>query len=269
MQLASIPSPSISQIEVGPLTIHMYALCIMVGVVVAIIVGNRRFIKVGGKPGVVGDVAITAVPAGVLGGRLYHVITSPDQYFGKNGDPISALYIWRGGMGIWGAIALGFAGALLAYRRLESEIPFSRLADALAPGLLLAQSIGRWGNWFNKELFGRPFDGPWGLQIPLEYRPAGFTSTQYFHPVFLYESIWCLLIAIFLMRAKSITRLRAGSTFALYVALYSIGRALIEMIRIDDAHHFFGLRLNIWTSLICVVGASYYLIRNNKRAALQ
>ena len=118
MQLASIPSPSISQIEVGPLTIHMYALCIIFGVVVAIIVGNRRFIKVGGKPGVVGDVAITAVPAGVLGGRLYHVITSPDQYFGKNGDPISALYIWRGGMGIWGAIALGFAGALLAYRRL-------------------------------------------------------------------------------------------------------------------------------------------------------
>ena len=247
----------------------MYALCIILGVVIAIFVGNRRFVNGGGKSGVVGDIAIVAVPAGVIGGRLYHVITSPDQYFGKNGDPVVALYIWRGGMGIWGAIALGFAGAFIAYRRLNSEIPFSKFADALAPGLLLAQSIGRWGNWFNKELFGRPFDGPWRLQIPAEYRPSGYETTQYFHPVFLYESIWCLLIAIFLMRAKSITRLRAGSTFALYVALYSIGRALIEMIRIDDAHHFFGLRLNIWTSLICLVGASYYLIRNNKRAALQ
>ena len=166
----------------------MYALCIILGVVVAIVVGNRRFVNGGGKSGVVGDIAIVAVPAGVIGGRLYHVITSPDQYFGKNGDPVAALYIWRGGMGIWGAIALGFAGAYIAYRRLGSEIPFSKFADALAPGLLLAQSIGRWGNWFNKELFGRPFDGPWRLQIPVEYRPSGYETTQYFHPVFLYES---------------------------------------------------------------------------------
>ena len=247
----------------------MYALCIIAGVVAAIYIGNRRFVRRGGKPGLVGDVAIVAVPAGVIGGRLYHVITSPDQYFGKNGDPISALYIWRGGMGIWGAIALGFIAALITYRRIGSEIPFAVLADALAPGLLIAQAIGRWGNWFNKELFGKPFDGPWGLKIPIEYRPIGYTQFEYFHPVFLYESIWCLIIATFLMKAPQIRMLAPGSTFALYVAGYSLGRGFIEMVRIDEAHHIFGLRLNVWTSLICIVGAVFYLARKNRKSALQ
>ncbi|MEY2679753.1 MAG: hypothetical protein RLZZ160_831, partial [Actinomycetota bacterium] len=173
MITASIPSPSQSLIEVGPLTFHFYALCIILGVVAAVYIGNRRFVAAGGSRGVVSDVAVIAVPAGIIGGRLYHVITSPQQYFGANGNWIEVFYIWQGGLGIWGAISLGFAGAYFAYKRhpRNNQISFAIFADALAPGLLVAQAIGRWGNWFNKELFGRPLDAPWALEIPVQYRP--------------------------------------------------------------------------------------------------
>ncbi|MFM8844103.1 MAG: prolipoprotein diacylglyceryl transferase family protein, partial [Actinomycetota bacterium] len=159
---ASIPSPSQSLLEIGPLTIHFYALCIIIGVVAAIYIGNKRFVAFGGAHGVVGDVAIVAVPAGIIGGRIYHVLTSPQLYFGVGKDWKEAFYIWQGGLGIWGASSLGFLGAYLSYaRNSKRSLSFALFADALAPGLLVAQAIGRWGNWFNKELFGRPLDAPW------------------------------------------------------------------------------------------------------------
>ncbi len=269
---AAIPSPIDSTLEIGPLTFHYYALCIILGVVAAVYAGNKRYVAAGGQPGVVSDVAVVAVPAGIIGGRLYHVITSPQDYFGVGGDPISAFYIWQGGLGIWGAIGLGFVGAYLAYRRHpkvrssqtgQLNVNFAVFADALAPALLIAQAIGRWGNWFNKELFGRPLDAPWALEIPLRYRPIGYSSFESFHPVFLYESIWCLAVAAFLMINSRVKRLQPGSVFALYVGLYSLGRGFIELIRIDEANLILGLRLNVFTSIILGVLALIFLKRFN------
>jgi prolipoprotein diacylglyceryl transferase len=261
---AAIPSPTQSQFEVGPLTFHFYALCIILGVVAAVLIGNRRYVALGGKSGVVGDVAVFAVPAGVIGGRLYHVITSPEKYFGVGGDPVAILFIWQGGLGIWGAISLGFAAAYFAYRRhpQNSGIEFSRFADALAPALLVAQAIGRWGNWFNKELFGKPLEAPWALEIPLAYRPMGYSSYETFHPVFLYESLWCLAVAAFLMLYPKLRNLNGGCIFALYVALYSLGRGLIELIRIDESNLILGVRLNLFTSAFLMLGAAIYLFRH-------
>lgn len=260
---AAIPSPTQSQFDLGPLTLHFYALCIIAGVLAAVLIGNKRYIAMGGKAGVVGDVAVFAVPAGVIGGRLYHVITSPEKYFGPSGDPVAALYIWQGGLGIWGAIALGFVAAYFAYKKHpnNSKINFAKFADALAPGLLVAQAIGRWGNWFNKELFGRPLDAPWALEIPITYRPIGYSNFATFHPVFLYESLWCLIVAAFLVKSKKVRALAPGAVFAAYVALYSLGRGFIETIRIDEANLLFGLRLNIFTSLILCVLALIYIWR--------
>ena len=189
---------------------------------------------------------------------LFRSITSPSAYFGKGGDPVAALYIWRGGLGIWGAIALGFFAAYLAYQKhpRRGEISFAVLADSLAPALLFAQAIGRFGNWFNRELYGRPLNAPWALDIPGEGT---------FHPVFLYESIWCVLIALFLIRSRRVKNLVPGSIFALYVALYSLGRGFIETIRIDDATHILGIRLNVWTSVVLFTGATLYLRISQRR----
>lgn len=260
---AAIPSPSQSQFEFGPLTFHFYALCIILGVLAAVLIGNKRYVSFGGQRGVVGDVAVFAVPAGVIGGRIYHVITSPEKYFGSDGEPMAVFYIWEGGLGIWGAIALGFVGAYFSYRRhpKNNKIAFGKFADALAPGLLIAQAIGRWGNWFNKELFGGPLDAPWALEIPVAYRPMGYSNFESFHPVFLYESIWCILVAVFLIRSRKFRTLSPGSIFAGYVALYSFGRGLIETIRIDDANLILGLRLNIFTSIILFGLALVYIAR--------
>lgn len=267
---ASIPSPSQSLIEIGPLTIHFYALCIIAGVIAAIVIGDKRFVAAGGSHGVLSDVAIIAVPAGIIGGRMYHVLTSPELYFSTNGDWREAFYIWKGGLGIWGAISLGFVGAYFAYRRHpQRNLSFAIFADALAPGLLVAQAIGRWGNWFNKELFGRPLDAPWALEIPFRYRPSGFSSNQTFHPVFLYESLWCIIVAIVLLRISHKRNLAPGSIFALYVALYSLGRGFIESIRIDDANLIFGMRLNIWTSVILLTASLLYLRNINRSGRSQ
>ena len=200
---SSIPTPTISAFEIGPLTIHFYALCIITGVALAIWLGNRRFLTSFPQgAGVVADVAVFAIHAGVVGGRLYHVVTSPENYFGDEGQLIDALKIWNGGLGIWGAIALGTCVAYFTYRRFIStrDLPsFANFADALAPGIAIAQAIGRWGNWFNAELFGRPLDAPWALAIPAESRPVGYENFETFHPTFLYESIWCVLIAVVLL----------------------------------------------------------------------
>ena len=263
---ASIPSPQQSLIEIGPLTIHFYALCIILGGVTAMYIGNRRFVAAGGSPGVVSDVAILAVPAGIVGGRIYHVITSPELYFGVGKNWKAAFYIWQGGLGIWGAIALGFLGAFIAYRRdARRSHSFAVLADALAPGLLIAQALGRWGNWFNKELFGGPLDAPWGLEIPIRNRPMGYTDVETFHPVFLYESLWCTFAAIILVTYLKKFTLQPGSIFALYVALYSLGRGFIETLRIDQANLIWGVRLNVWTSVILFIVSLAYLRHINVR----
>jgi len=251
----AIPTPSFSVFEVGPLSIHAYALCIIAGVAIAIWLGNRRFVKAFPQAsGIVSDVAIIAVPSGVIGGRIYHVISSPDQYFGKGGQPLDALKIWQGGLGIWGAISLGAVGALLAYRQLARtrELPqFRYFLDALAPGILFAQAIGRWGNWFNGELYGRPTDLPWALEIPRNLRSVEYRDFETFHPTFLYESLWCLLLGFILIKFSS--RLRGGQIFSLYILGYCAGRLVFEALRIDEASLIFGVRINIFVSI--AVGA--------------
>lgn len=247
----SIPTPSISVPEFGPFSVHAYALCIITGVAIAIWLGNKRFVAAFPETqGIVSDVAIVAVPAGVLGGRLYHVLTTPENFFGSNGHLENILKIWQGGLGIWGAISLGAVGAFIAYRfigRTRTLPQFGYFADAIAPGILLAQAIGRWGNWFNAELFGRPTTLPWALEIPRWARPFGFKEFETFHPTFLYESLWCLALAIALIRFGK--GLRPGQTFALYVALYCLGRLGFEFIRIDQAHLIGGFRINVLVSI--------------------
>ena len=265
--LLAFPTPADSALEIGPLTIHYYALCIITGVIVAIWLGDKRFraaTPLGAH--VVSEVAITAVPAGVIGGRLYHVISSPEAYFGSNGHPIDAFKIWQGGLGIWGAISLGAAAAWFRYGQLLKKIelpPFAIFLDSLVPGVLFAQAIGRFGNWFNIELFGRPLQAPWALEVPLRFRPSGYSAVETFHPTFLYESIWCTLLAFVLI--KYAHRLKPGQTFTLYALGYSIGRLVIESIRIDTAHTIAGLRLNIWVSLLVIVGAALTFARQSKK----
>jgi prolipoprotein diacylglyceryl transferase len=250
-----IPTPSVSTLDLGSLTIHLYALCILLGIIAAISFGTYLYREVGGSHETVTDVAIWAIPAGIVGGRLYHLITSPQKYFGSGSKPFDSLKIWEGGMGIWGAIALGSLAAFLVFKKEVRSTDFGTFADAIAPGLLLAQAIGRWGNWFNGELFGRPTQLPWALEVPLVSRPLGYESYSTFQPTFLYESIWCLICAILLillrkklLRAKP--TLRSGSIFLAYVALYCLGRLGIELLRIDEANHIFGLRVNVWVSCV-------------------
>lgn len=242
----------------GPFTFHLYALCIIAGIAIAIWLGDKRFrAQAPYAKSVVSEVAITAVPVGIIGGRIYHVITSPDAYFGAGGNPVDAFKIWEGGLGIWGAISLGVVGAWLRYRQLAKrmELPnFALFLDALAPGILFAQAIGRFGNWFNIELFGKPLQAPWALEVPTQYRPSGYSAFETFHPTFLYESIWCVLLAFALIKFGK--NLALGQVFSLYVMVYSIGRLAIESIRIDSAEIIAGLRLNIWVSLIVVVGGA-------------
>ena len=251
----SIPTPTISVVEIGPFSVHAYALCIITGVALAIWLGNKRFLAAyPDARGVVSDVAVIAVPAGVLGGRLYHVITTPERFFGAQGHPEDILKIWEGGLGIWGAITLGGVGAFLAYTFLarKRELPqFRYFADAVAPGILFAQALGRWGNWFNAELFGRPTDLPWALEIPRWARPFGFAEYETFHPTFLYESLWCATLGFILLKIGS--RLSGGQVFTLYVATYCLGRLGFELLRIDEANLIAGLRVNVLVSI--AVGA--------------
>ena len=254
--------------ELGPFTFHLYALCIITGIAVAIWLGDKRFRDRATHPkSVVSEVSITAVPFGIIGGRIYHVITSPDAYFGKGAHPLDAFKIWEGGLGIWGAISLGAIAAWFRYRQLAKKLDlpsFLVFLDALAPGVLFAQAIGRFGNWFNVELFGRPLDAPWALQVPTRSRPLGYSAFETFHPTFLYESLWCALLAVALIGAGK--RLKSGQIFSLYVMGYSIGRLVIESIRIDTAHIFAGLRVNIWVSLLVSLAGLVTLLSQSKKA---
>ena len=259
--IRAIPSPSVSSLELGPFTFHLYALCIITGIAIAIWLGDKRFrAQAPDTKSVVSEVAITAVPVGIIGGRIYHVITSPDAYFSAGGNPVDAFKIWEGGLGIWGAISLGAVGAWLRYRQLAKrmELPnFALFLDALAPGILFAQAIGRFGNWFNIELFGKPLQAPWALDVPAQYRPSGYSTFETFHPTFLYESLWCVLLAFALIKFGK--RLAPGQVFSLYVMVYSIGRLAIESIRIDSAETIAGLRLNIWVSVLVALAAAVTL----------
>ncbi|WP_169944946.1 prolipoprotein diacylglyceryl transferase [Microbispora sp. H11081] len=262
--LASIPSPSQGVWNLGPIPIRAYALCIVLGVIVAVWIGERRWRARGGAPGTITDLAVWAVPFGLVGGRLYHVITDWQIYFGPDAPkrPIDALFIWEGGLGIWGAIALGALGVWIACRR--SGISFTAVADTLAPGVAVAQAIGRWGNYFNQELFGGPTDLPWGLEIE-PGRPGTIPGETTYHPAFLYESLWDLALAVVLILAARRFALRHGRVFALYVAGYTLGRFWIEGLRVDPAHHILGLRLNQWTSVVIFLCALAYLWLARKR----
>ncbi|MDQ3113479.1 MAG: prolipoprotein diacylglyceryl transferase [Actinomycetota bacterium] len=263
MLLTSIPSPADGVWNLGPVPLRAYAMCIIAGIFIAVWVGQRRWEDRGGDRALISDVAIWAVPFGIVGGRLYHVISSPDAYFGAGGNPIKAFAVWEGGLGIWGAIALGGVGAWIACRRAGVRLP--PLADALAPGLALAQAAGRWGNWFNQELFGGPTSLPWALQIDPQFRPVGFEEVATFHPTFLYESLWNIGVALLVVWADRRWRLGHGRAFALYVAAYTVGRGWIEYLRIDPAEDVLGLRLNVWVSLLVLLGAIAYLVVSNRR----
>lgn len=257
--LGFIPSPSESAWNLGPIPLRAYALLIVAGIIVAIWVGSKRYVARGGKPGTITDIAIWAVPFGIIGGRLYHVISDWQLYFGPDGRGwVAALRLWDGGLGIWGAIALGGLGAWIGARRAGIALP--PVADAIAPGIALAQAIGRWGNYFNQELFGAPTQLPWGLIIDPANRPAGYEAYETFHPTFLYESLWMLAVAGVLVWADRRFRMGHGRVFALYVLLYTAGRVWIEALRIDTANTILGLRLNIWTSILVGLGALIYLI---------
>lgn len=265
MNLAFIPSPGHGVWHLGPIPIRAYALCIIVGVVVAVWLGERRWIARGGKPGQVGDIAIWAVPFGLVGGRLYHVMTDYGLYFGQGKNPVAALYVWQGGLGIWGAVALGALGAYIGCRR--AGIKFLPMADALAPGVAIAQAIGRWGNWFNQELFGKPTTLPWALEIDPAHRPDGYQQFETFHPTYLYEFIWDLGVAGLVIWADRRFKLGFGRAFALYVAAYTAGRGWIEYLRIDPVQEndVFGLRLNVWTSIIVFIAAVTFFIWSSRR----
>lgn len=262
--LAFLPSPAQSSWNLGPIPLRAYALLIVAGIVVAIWVGSKRYVARGGAPGTIADIAIWAVPFGIVGGRLYHVVSDWQLYFGPDGSGfVAALRLWDGGLGIWGAVALGGVGAWIGARRAGVALP--PIADAIAPGIALAQAIGRWGNYFNQELFGAPTELPWGLIIDPQNRPAGYTEFETFHPTFLYESIWMLAVAGVLVWADRRYRMGHGRVFALYVLLYTVGRLWIEALRIDAANTILGLRLNIWTSLLVGLGALAYLIISARR----
>jgi prolipoprotein diacylglyceryl transferase len=255
--LASFPSPSRSVWDLGPIPIRAYALCIILGIVASIWIGERRWVERGGKRGTVSDVAVWAVIFGLIGGRLYHVITDNELYFRAGRDPWRAFYVWEGGLGVWGAIALGGVGAWIGCHRRGIKLP--PFADAVAPGIAVAQGIGRWGNYFNQELFGRPTNLPWAVQIDPD-RPSTVPGATTYQPTFLYESLWDLALAAVLIVVDRRFRLGRGRVFALYVMGYCAGRIWIEALRIDTANHILGLRLNIWTSIIVFAGGLLYFL---------
>ncbi len=257
---ASIPSPSRGVVHLGPFPLRAYAICILLGIFAAIAFAGRRWAARGGERRTIADVAVWAVPGGLVGARLYHVATDYQLY---TDDPLGALRIWDGGLGIWGGVAGGALTAWWVARRWN--IDFSSLADAVAPALALAQAIGRWGNWFNQELFGRPTSLPWGLEIDPSHRPRGYGSYETFHPTFLYESLWCLAVVGIVLAVESRVRLRKGRLFAVYVAAYTFGRFWIELLRIDPAHEILGLRVNDWVSLIVFAAAMYFVLTGRER----
>ncbi len=269
--IAYFPSPPRGVWHIWLVPIRAYALFIIAGIIAALLIGDRRWAARGGERGVIYDIALWAVPFGLIGGRLYHLATDWRTYFGEGGaGPWAALRIWDGGLGIWGAVALGGVGAWIACRR--RGIPLPAFGDAIAPGIVLAQAIGRLGNYFNQELFGHETTMPWGLEIFYRRDPAGFvdvhsldgTSTgqlaMVVQPTFLYELLWNLLVFALLILVDRRLTIGHGRLFALYVAGYCVGRFWIELLRDDTATHIAGIRINSFTATFVFIGAVVYLI---------
>ena len=269
--IAYFPSPPQGVWHLGPIPLRAYALFIIIGIIAALLIGDRRWAARGGERGVIYDIALWAVPFGLIGGRLYHLATDWRTYFGEGGaGPIAALRIWDGGLGIWGAVALGGVGAWIACRR--RGIPLPAFGDAIAPGIVLAQAIGRIGNYFNQELFGRETTMPWGLEIFYRRDPAGFVDVHSLdgvstgqlamvvQPTFLYELLWNLLVFAILIYLDRRYTIGHGRLFAAYVALYCVGRFCVELLRDDTATHIAGIRVNSFTSMFVFIGAVVYLI---------
>ena len=255
LPLASIPSPESSTIDLGPLSIHFYGLTLLVAIAAAVVVTGMRWTRRGGDWDLIFRLAVWGVAAGIVGARLYHVITNwnelPDEWWG-------AFAIWRGGLGVWGGIGLGFVVAAIVAKRSGADV--ARLADCVAPGLLIAQGIGRFGNWWNQELFGKPTDLPWGLEISPENRPIDYVEFDTFHPTFLYEAFWCFGAALLLFAIERFFRIRPGGLFALYVLIYSVGRIWIEMLRVDPSHEFGGVRLNVFVAGVAIVLSAAFFV---------
>ena len=252
-----LPSPTVGVFHLGPLPVRMYALCILAGIVLAVWLTGRRLVARGGEPGQVLDVAAWAVLFGIVGGRLYHVVTTPGPYWGEGGHPADALKIWNGGLGIWGAISLGAVGAYIGCRR--QGISFLAFADAAAPGVAFAQAIGRFGNWFNNELYGGPTTAPWGLEIHQWDQSAGRAVVDaagqpvllgVFQPTFLFEAVFLVVLGTLLLVVDARRALAPGQLLGLYVAGYPVGRIVIEKMRTDEAELVWGQRLNVWTSIL-------------------
>ena len=275
----AIPSPTISTFQLGPLVIHFYALFILAGIIVAVVLTAGRMKARGMEPGLAIDIAIWAVPMGIIGGRLFHVATHLNDYFGEGKDWTAMFRLWEGGLAIYGAIILGSVGAYIACQvdikplKIESAgIRFLSFADALVPGLLAAQALGRWGNYFNNELFGAPTDLPWGILIPSsnESYPAGLPDGLAFHPTFLYESLWSLLGIAVLMLLERRFNLRWGRMFAAYLMWYSFGRFFVESIRLDPSDVFFGLRTNQISALAGIlVGLALFMIQRARHTGVE
>ena len=268
--LAGIPSPEISFIDIGPVRIHFYALFILTGIVIATLIADRTLSRRGAERGSMLDIALWAVPFGILGGRFFHVITHPADYFYEGADLLATLRIWEGGLAIYGAITFGAIGAFIGTKQLGYR--FLTVADAVAPGILIAQGIGRLGNYFNKELFGLPTDLPWGLEIDSTNPayPNGLPDGLLFHPTFLYEMIWNLTGAALIIFLASKLRLQWGKVFALYLMVYSLGRIWIESIRIDPSEIILGLRVNIWSALIgLTIGIAIFVVQSRRHPGLE
>ncbi|WP_312034461.1 prolipoprotein diacylglyceryl transferase [Actinoplanes sp. TBRC 11911] len=266
--LAAIPSPTTSVWHVLGLPVRAYAICIVLGIVAAVLIMEYRLRARGVARWASLDIAVWAVPFGIVGARVYHLITSPQDYFGSGGDPVRAFYIWEGGLGIWGAVAGGALGAWFAARQMK--LPLSVMADALAPGLPVAQAIGRLGNWFNNELYGKVTTLPWGLEVhDMDRSNPGHatvidgkavTLPDLYQPTFLYEALWDLGVALLVWLLDRKYKFGRGRAFALYVMAYTAGRAWIEMLRIDEANHIFGIRLNVFTAIVLFILALIYFV---------
>ncbi|MGY6500589.1 MAG: prolipoprotein diacylglyceryl transferase [Acidimicrobiales bacterium] len=259
--LASIPSPSSGTLSVGPLNLTAYGLMIALGVVAAVWLTQRRWRAAGGDPEDIVTIAMWAVPAGLIGARIYHVVTDWPRYQGRWVDVVK---IWEGGLGIPGGMALGVVVGLVVARRMHIRLPV--VLDAATPALPLAQAIGRWGNWFNQELFGGPTDLPWGLEIDPSNRPERYADEATFHPTFLYESLWNLALCLGLIWLGRTGRLRTGYLFAVYVMGYFVARLGLEMLRVDPASLILGVRVNIWMSLIGITVGAVFVIIGRRRA---
>lgn len=274
---ALIPSPDISYIQLGPLRIHFYAVFILTGIVLAVVIAARRLRRAGHPRGAVLDVAMWAVPLGIVGARIYHVLTHPGDYFYPGADLLRVLYLWEGGLAIFGAVLLGLVGIIIGTRR--TGIPLLLFLDALAPGMLVAQAVGRLGNYFNQELFGPPTTLPWGLQIDpgSPAIPPGTPEGTLFQPLFLYELLWNLLGAAVILIVERIRRLDGhpaagtGLSLGLYLLWYGFGRAFLEWIRLDPTELLAGgIKANIVTAVITAalgVGVIVYAQWRTRRAA--